>query len=156
MATTILYAEDDANDIALVQVAFQPRPDLDLHFVVDGAEAINYLAGRGKFADRRTYPLPKVILLDIKMPRLSGFEVLAWLRQQSSIAAIPVIAFSSSDQQSDIDKAYQLGVNAYVVKPSGFLRLQTVLLRTIDFFSHQRRPAPLHDLANQVPELREQ
>jgi CheY-like chemotaxis protein len=156
MATTVLYAEDDANDIALVQVAFQPRPDLDLQFVKDGAEAISYLAGRGKFADRRTYPLPNVILLDIKMPRLSGFDVLAWLRQESSVASIPVIAFSSSDQQSDIDKAYQLGVNAYVVKPSGFLRLQTVLLRTIDFFTRQTRPAPLHDLAASLPELREQ
>jgi CheY-like chemotaxis protein len=156
MATTVLYAEDDANDIALVQMALQPRPDLDLQFVVDGVEAINYLAERGKFADRRAYPVPDVVLLDIKMPRLSGFDVLAWLCQQSSLAAIPVIAFSSSDQQSDIDKAYQLGVNAYVVKPSGFVRLQAVLLRTIDFFAHQRMPAPLRDLAASVPELREQ
>ena len=134
MTHTILYAEDDPNDIALVQVAFQVRSDLDFQFVCDGIEALNYVFGRDKFADRRVYPLPNLILLDLKMPRLSGFDVLAFLQKHPAFAAIPVVVLSSSDEQLDIDKAYQLGANAYVVKPSAFVQLQSVLTRTVDFF----------------------
>jgi CheY-like chemotaxis protein len=134
VAKNILYAEDDPNDMVLVQVAFQDRRDVDLHFVRDGVEAVNYLAGRELFADRRIHPLPDLVMLDIKMPRLSGFDVLAWLRQQPHVSAIPVVVVSSSEQQSDVNRAYQLGANAYVVKPSGFRRLQSVLLQTVDFF----------------------
>jgi CheY-like chemotaxis protein len=92
MGKNILYAEDDSNDMVLVQVAFQERRDIDLHFVSDGIQAVNYLAGREGFADRRIHPLPDLVLLDIKMPRLSGFEVLAWLRQQPQVLAIPGVA----------------------------------------------------------------
>lgn len=134
MGNTVLYAEDDPNDIALAEVSLHERHDVDLHFVRDGIQALNYLAGRGEFADRRIHPLPDLILLDIKMPRLSGFDVLAWLRQQPSLAATPVVIVSSSDEQWDINRAYQLGANAYVVKPSAFERLQSVLLHTVDFF----------------------
>src|SRR5215204_5355364 len=111
LATPVLYAEDDPNDVVLVQVAFQRRQDLDVHYVRDGVEAIDYLAGREPFGNRRIYPLPELILLDIKMPRLSGFDVLAWLRKQPQLLTIPTVVVSSSEQQSDINKAYQLGVN---------------------------------------------
>jgi CheY-like chemotaxis protein len=144
MGTRVLYAEDDPNDVVLLQVVFQARPDLDLHYVRDGQEAVNYLAGRHPFGDRRIYPLPELILLDIKMPRMSGFDVLAWLRNQPKLLTIPTVVVSSSEQQFDINKAYQLGANAYVVKPSGFVRLQTVLLQTVDFFLvHALRPYTL-------------
>jgi CheY-like chemotaxis protein len=151
---TILYAEDDPNDIALVQVAFQARPDLDFHFVRDGLEALNYVFGREKFADRRIYPLPNLILLDLKMPRLSGFDVLAFLQKHPAFAAIPVVVLSSSDQQSDIDQAYQLGVSAYVVKPSAFVQLQSVLTRTVDFFLVQSQKSTLPHETKLPPEIR--
>ena len=118
MTHTILYAEDDPNDVALVQVAFQVRSDLDFHFVRDGLEALNYVFGRDKFTDRRIYPLPNLILLDLKMPRLSGFDVLAFLRQHSAFATIPVVVLSSSGLQSDIQKAKDLGAHDYRVKPA--------------------------------------
>src|SRR6185503_3266550 len=141
MGRSILYAEDDPNDIALVQVCLAARHEFDLHFVRDGVEAVDYLAGRGEFTDRRIHPLPELILIDIKMPGLSGFDVLAWLCQQPSLAIIPVVVVSSSDQQSDINRVYQLGANAYVVKPSSFARLQDVLVQTVDFFLvHAMKP----------------
>jgi CheY-like chemotaxis protein len=112
--------------------------------VRDGLEALDYLAGRGLFADRRIHALPDLILIDVKMPGLSGFDVLEWLGQQSDLAIIPAVVVSSSDQQSDINRAYQLGANAYVVKPSSFERLQDVLMQTIDFFLvHSLRPFAL-------------
>ena len=154
MTHTILYAEDDPNDVALVQVAFQVRSDLDFHFVRDGLEALNYVFGRDKFTDRRIYPLPNLILLDLKMPRLSGFDVLAFLRQHSAFATIPVVVLSSSDQQSDVDRAYQLGANAYVVKPSAFVQLQSVLTRTVDFFLVQSRRPTLPPETKLPPEIR--
>jgi CheY-like chemotaxis protein len=153
--TPVLYAEDDANDVVLVQVAFQGRQDLDVHYVRDGVEAIDYLAGREPFADRRIYSLPELILLDINMPRLSGFDVLAWLRKQPRLLMIPAVVVSSSEQQSDINKAYQLGANAYIVKPSGFVRLQAALLQTVDFFVlHSLHPLS-HSRPQPPPELRQ-
>jgi CheY-like chemotaxis protein len=154
MTHTILYAEDDPNDIALVQVAFQVRSDLDFQFVRDGIEALNYVFGRDKFADRRVYPLPNLILLDLKMPRLSGFDALAFLQKHPAFAAIPVVVLSSSDQQSDIDQAYQLGASAYVVKPSAFVQLQSILIRTVDFFLVQSLNSTLPHETKLPPEIR--
>jgi len=144
----VLYAEDDPNDVVLVQVALQRRQDIALHYVRDGVEAIDYLAGREPFGDRRIYPLPELILLDINMPRLSGFDVLAWLRKQPQLVTIPTVVVSSSEQQSDINRAYELGANAYVVKPSGFVRLQAVLLQSVDFFLLHS----LHPLSGSQPQ----
>ena len=147
-ASPVLYAEDDPNDVVLVQVALQRRQDIALHYVRDGVEAIDYLAGREPFGDRRIYPLPELILLDINMPRLSGFDVLAWLRKQPQLVTIPTVVVSSSEQQSDINRAYELGANAYVVKPSGFVRLQAVLLQSVDFFLLHS----LHPLSGSQPQ----
>src|SRR6266852_4538612 len=86
-------------------------------FVTDGQEAIDYLSGTNQYADRNEYPLPDLMLLDIKMPRLDGFAVLDWLRKQPCLKRLPVTMFSSSDMEKDIDRAYELGANSFLVKP---------------------------------------
>jgi DNA-binding response OmpR family regulator len=118
---TILLVEDDENDFFLVQTAFAKIGISNpLQRVADGDDAINYLAGTGPFADRSIYPLPILILLDIKLPRKSGFEVLSWLRSHDSLFGMIVLIRSSSDHIQDVKKSYRLGANAYWVKPHTF------------------------------------
>jgi CheY-like chemotaxis protein len=87
-------------------------------FVVsDGEEAVAYLKGEGKYADRYEYPLPSLLLLDLKMPRKNGFEVLEWIREQPGLRRLRVVVLTTSDAPDDIDRAYELGANAFMVKP---------------------------------------
>ena len=117
----ILVAEDLDNDIELLQLAFsKASPSIPLHFVKDGEEAIQYLNGDEAFSDRTAHPLPAMLLLDLKMPRIDGFQVLGWLRsRQDELRRLPVIVFTSSSEPEDIKRAYDLGANSYLVKPSG-------------------------------------
>jgi len=119
---TVLLVEDDLNDIFLVKRAFKmARIQNPLQVVTDGQEAINYLRGEGKYSDRDAYPLPKLIVMDIKMPRRSGFEVLEWVKGDSKpLRRIPIVIVSSSEDPSDINRAYELGANAYMVKPMDY------------------------------------
>jgi len=118
---TVLLVEDDLNDIFLVKRAFKMAElENPLQVVTDGEEATRYLSGQGKYADRRAHPLPKLIVMDIKMPRMTGFEVLEWIKHDHTFRRIPVVIVSSSDRPQDIDRAYELGANAYMVKPFNF------------------------------------
>jgi CheY-like chemotaxis protein len=118
---TVLLVEDDLNDIFLVKRAFKMAElETPLQVVTDGEEATHYLSGHGKYADRSAHPLPKLIVMDIKMPRMSGFEVLEWIKHNPTFRRLPVIIVSSSDRPQDIDRAYELGANAYMVKPVNF------------------------------------
>jgi len=117
----ILHIEDDANDALLFQHACRKAgAAFDLRAAKDADEAIAYLSGATDFSDRQKYPLPQLILLDLKMPRVSGFDVLAWLRQEKAFKNLPVIVLTSSNHDSDIRRAYDLGANSYLVKPVGF------------------------------------
>lgn len=115
----VLLVEDDLNDIFLVKRAFKiARIKNPLQVVTDGQEAIHYLKGHEKYADRNLFPMPKLIVMDIKMPRMTGFEVLDWVKNgEKTLRRIPVVIVSSSDNPSDINRAYELGANAYMVKP---------------------------------------
>jgi CheY-like chemotaxis protein len=114
----ILVAEDDPTDAFFLQRAFSKvGVPISLHFVRDGQEAIDYLRGEPPFADRQAYPLPGLLLLDLKMPRLNGFDVLDWLKRKSEIKRLPVVVFSSSEEAKDVNHAYDLGANSYLVKP---------------------------------------
>jgi len=119
---TVLLVEDDLNDIFLVKRAFKmARIQNPLQVATDGEDCIRYLSGEGKYADRQAHPLPKLIVMDIKMPRLSGFEVLEWIKRDGQVLRrIPVVIVSSSDNPADINRAYELGANAYMVKPVDF------------------------------------
>ena len=118
---TVLLVEDDLNDIFLVKRAFKKANLTNpLQIVTDGVEAVQYLIGEGKYADRRAYPLPQLIVMDLKMPRKTGLEVLEWLKKDSSLKRTPVVIVSSSNQAWDVNRAYELGANAYMVKPVDF------------------------------------
>lgn len=117
---TILLVEDDPNDVFLMERALRKAKLTNpLHVVEDGEQALAYLEGEGPYEDRAVYPLPVLILLDLKLPRKSGFEVLAWLRQQSGLKRVPVVVLTSSKEPSDVNRAYDLGSNSYLVKPLG-------------------------------------
>ena len=115
----ILYAEDEENDAFFLRRAFkQANISHPLVVVSDGQEAIDYCAGRGRYSNRMEYPLPCLVLLDLNMPRKSGIEVLKWIREEPSAQTLPVIVLTSSLQDSDIQRAYVQGANAYLAKPS--------------------------------------
>src|SRR5262249_11143514 len=107
---TVLLVENDLNDIFLVKRAFRSANlTHPLQVVTDGEEASSYLRGDGKYANREAHPLPKLIVMDIKMPRRSGFEVLEWVkRDRQPLRRIPIIIVSSSDNSADINRAYEL------------------------------------------------
>jgi CheY-like chemotaxis protein len=124
----ILLAEDNENDALLVRVALQKAAVLrPLVIARDGQEAIDYLAGQAPYADRARYPLPALLLLDLKMPRVNGFQVLAWLQERPDLAALPVVVLSSSAIESDIARARQLGADDYRVKPPDFQALVKIV-----------------------------
>jgi len=123
---SVLLVEDDLNDIFLVKRAFRlAQIKNPLHVVTDGEEAINYLRGDGKYADREIWPLPKLIVMDLKMPRKNGFEVLEWVKGNGKpLRLIPIVIVSSSNNPADINRAYELGANAYMVKPVDFRAIE--------------------------------
>src|SRR5439155_12819930 len=117
----ILLVEDGEDDVLLIRKAFA-RAYLDnpMHVVKDGEEAVAYLSGEGQYANRAEHPLPSLILLDLKMPRMDGFQVLEWLRAQPGIRGIPVVVLTTSDLMQDVNRAYTLGANSFLVKPMDF------------------------------------
>jgi CheY-like chemotaxis protein len=118
---TILLVEDNATDVLLIKRALaKTRVANPVWVVEDGDAAVAYLAGEGIYADRALYPLPILIMLDLKLPKRSGLEVLAWLRAQESLRRIPVVMLTSSDGPGDVNAAYDEGVNSYLVKPVEF------------------------------------
>ena len=119
-----LLVEDDPDQVLLIQRAFAEANLVNpLRVVRDGAEAIDYLSGTGAFSDRTRHPLPSLILLDLRLPKKSGLEVLEWIRADPALKATPVVVLTSSSEPTDIDKAHALGVNAYLVKPVRFADL---------------------------------
>jgi CheY-like chemotaxis protein len=115
----ILYVEDEETDVLLFRQALiragLPNP---LHIAADGAEAIDYLAGNGPFADRHEHPLPALVLLDLNLPKKSGFAVLSWIRQQPQFSSLPVVIYTSSVALLDKETAQLLGATELFVKRS--------------------------------------
>ena len=128
---TVLVADDDSQDTLLLQIAVErSQLGVRLQTVNDGEQAIDYLEGRNGFEDRRTHPFPRFVLLDLKMPRLNGFEVLDFIRGKPGLRQLPIIVFSSSDDPRDIRRAYDAGANSYLTKPhsnEGLLELLKAL-----------------------------
>ena len=117
-SVSILIADDDTQDTMLVRLAVKRAAlGLRLESVTDGAEAIDYLLGRSQYADRQAHPFPSMMLLDLKMPRLGGFDVLQYVRSQPGLRRLPIVIFSSSDDPKDIQRAYNEGANSYLCKP---------------------------------------
>lgn len=115
---TILLVEDNEDDVFLMKRALKGARVINpLYVVEDGQEAVDYLGGTGKFADRENYPLPAVVFLDLKLPYISGHDVLAWIRGRKDLDSLVVIVLTSSNESSDLSRCYALGANSYVVKP---------------------------------------
>jgi len=117
---TILLVDDDPDAVFLLQRALQKANVKNpIEVACDGQGAIDYLSHQGAYTDRERYPLPVLMLLDLKMPRKTGFEVLEWLRQQPGLKRLIVVVLTASNQVNDINRAYDLGGNSYLVKPTG-------------------------------------
>ena len=140
---TLMLVEDDVNDVAFFQRAFAKSGLVNpVRVLRDGEEAVLYLQGIGTYADRALYPLPSLILLDLKMPRKSGLEVMSWmLAQPLPVRDIPVVMLTSSEERSDIRQAYALGARSYLVKPVAPKDLLD-MLKSIGMYWMILHPAP--------------
>ena len=117
----ILHIEDESSDVLLLEQAFrQAKLGVRLQNLTDGETALAYLSGSGQFADRARYPLPDLVLLDLKLLGVSGFDVLRWLRGQQGFQTLPVVVLSATTKQAEINLSYQLGANSFLSKPVGF------------------------------------
>jgi len=139
---TILLVDDSEDDIVLMKHAFQAahfKPSVQT--ASDGEEAIAYLKGDKTWADRDEFPLPTVMLLDLNMPKANGFEVLAWVRTQPVLKRLTIIVFSASARAEDVELAYELGVNSYLVKPTTVAQLIAMMCSLRDWLEYNHFPS---------------
>lgn len=138
---TILIAEDDRNDAFLLELAIRKNeiPNA-VHIVEDGQQALDYLEGKGKFGDRRKYAFPRVVITDLKMPRMNGFEVLKWIRGHPKCSVLPTILLSGSGLAADVIKAYRLGANSYFQKPATLHELTELVRVAHQYWAHCETP----------------
>jgi CheY-like chemotaxis protein len=143
-AAPILLVEDNADDVLLIRRAFSKSRLMNpLSVVSDGDTAIAYLSRDGVYADTTKYPDPALVILDLKLPRKGGLEVLAWLRANAPTAVLPVVVLTSSKEDKDVQRAYELGANSYLLKPVQFGDLLK-LIETLHlyWFVWAERPRP--------------
>lgn len=146
----ILLVDDDYNDCTLMRRAFVGAKVLNpLIIARSGEEAVDYLSGTGRYSNRKEFPLPALILLDIKMNGMDGLEVLSWIRSQPGLKTIRVVMLTSSNETKEVNLAYQLGANSFLTKPVDFERLVEIA-RTLSGYwlwmdspPEAHRPTPL-------------
>ena len=143
MASLILLVEDEPNDAFFFEHCLRqagiPNP---LRVAKDGLEALDYLRGHGRFADRVKNPLPGLVVLDLKLPKATGFEVLEQMRGDPGLRRLIVLVLTSSSSERDIIKSYDLGANAYLVKPSDSRQLAQMVQTLKDFWLTYNHPPP--------------
>ena len=139
----VLLAEDNPDDAFLMQRAFQScgvvRPP---HICRDGEEAIAYLSGAGKYTDRDAFPIPTLVITDLKMPGTNGFDVLKWLRDHPELTIIPTLVWSSSADTLDVKRAYCLGANGYLCKPTDFQKFKEMVGDVLRYWERCEKPMP--------------
>ena len=142
MTQAILLVEDDENDVLVMKMALEKVGlTSPMRVTRDGRETQDYLSGSGIFADRQEYPLPYLILLDLKLPRVMGMEVLKWIRERPEFDSTIVLILSSSSMPEDIQDAYRLHANGYLVKPYTLERLELMTKAVKEFwFIHNQPP----------------
>ncbi len=130
----ILLVEDEPEDVFNIQRAFRKAKLANpLQVVTDGDAAVAYLKGDPPYDDRSQYPLPTLVLLDLKLPRRSGLEVLTWMREQPELKRLPVVVLTSSGERGDVNSAYDRHVNSYLIKPVAFEALLE-LLKSVNMY----------------------
>jgi CheY-like chemotaxis protein len=138
---TILLVDDDENDVLLARMAFEKSGISNpIHWAKDGTDAVAYLQGEGIYADRKLHPFPELMILDLKMPRMTGLELLEWTDERPQNRVIPTIVMTSSRLEHDIEKAYDLGAHTYMVKPSSFEELVTMAKRAHEYWAVSVKP----------------
>ena len=149
---SILYAEDDENDVFFMERAFAKLQLRDaLQVVPNGRAAVEYLSGVGAFADRTKHPLPDVMLLDVKMPEMSGLEVLKWARARPEYKSLPILLFTSSTQRTDIDFSRNHRASGYLVKPSNAELLAVLVDKILNACANRSADSEILDVAeNQI------
>lgn len=141
-----MLVEDDENDVFFMERALKEAQITNpVHLASDGQEAIDYLSGAGPFSDREKHPLPAIVFLDLKLPRKTGHDVLAWLRQSEEHDAVVILVLTTSAEERDIRRAYHLGAHAFLVKPPTPLQLTQLLegVKAFWFTFNEFPPAPL-------------
>ena len=142
----VLVAEDNPDDALLLRRALEKAGiRARLKIVADGEEMLLYLQGRGAFANRVNYPMPSLIILDLKMPRKSGLEVLEWIGQNMHLAVVPTIVLSASNLEADVRAAYNLGANTYFVKPTTFDELVETMRMVEVYWRKAMKLRPLEE-----------
>lgn len=146
---TILVVEDNLDDFRLLELGLK-RADVPAEFrhVLDGSEALRYLMGEGDYGNRSRFPLPQLILSDLKMPRMDGLELLKWVRANTATRRIPFIMLSSSNQPNDVTCAYNCCVNSYLFKPGTLAELAEMLRLVVAYWLVLNLP-PHHHAAGQ-------
>ncbi len=140
----ILYVEDNPNDIELTLHAFQKNNIVNqIHVVRDGAEALDYLFGTGAYAARDLNARPKVILLDLKLPKVDGLDVLRRIKSDARTKTLPVVVLTSSREERDIVESYNLGVNSYIIKPVDFEQFTVAISQLGLYWLLLNEPPPL-------------
>lgn len=136
-----LAADDDANDLRLLRKAISAiQPEIVLLEVRDGEELVQYLKGEPPFADRMKFPIPDLLFIDLKMPRMDGLQVLDWLREHPEHGRVPKVMLSGSGLARDVEEAYRRGASTYFTKPTEFDRLEKLMRVTIDYWTMSERP----------------
>jgi CheY-like chemotaxis protein len=137
----ILIVEDDANDALLIQRAFaQNGIQIPPYVCVNGLDAVDYLNGEGEYGDRGKFPFPDVLITDLKMPRMDGFGLLTWLAEHPEMQVIPTVVISSSAMAEDVKRAYCLGANAYIQKPSNATEFKSIIGDLLRFWARCESP----------------
>ena len=150
---TILLVDDSADDLFLMRAAFKKAEfNSPLQAVQNGEEAIAYLNSEGVYQDRVQYPLPVVMLLDLNMPRKNGFDVLEWVRAQPALKRLSVIILTASLRSEDVERAFDLGANAFLVKPATLDQLITMIRRLRDWLEINHFP-PLNEVVRRLESL---
>jgi len=144
---TVLYVDDDDNDVVLLKHAIRSAGlRFNVQSVTDPENAVSYLSGNGLYADRKCFPVPSLVLLDLKMPRMSGLEVLTWIRNQPLLKRIVVIVLTASSHAMEINRAYELGANSYLVKPVELTSLIEMVKGIAGYWMSMNVPAMVQQL----------
>ena len=138
---TILIAEDDENDAIILERALRKAGFVNpIHFCLDGTQVLEYLCGKDQYGDRKKFPFPRILITDLKMPKMGGIEILKWLYHHPECNLIPKIVFTASKLEADIQEAYKWGANSYMVKPGGYERLTKMLKLFFDNWNMCEKP----------------
>lgn len=140
---TVLLIEDEPNDALLIERAFRKNGfEHPVKVVANGEMAISYLLGDAGYTDRTAFPFPRIIITDLKMPRMGGLELLQWVKENAEYTVVPIVVLTSSADEDDVKQAFCLGANAYFVKPAQYQDLQHLVKTMMDYWQVSLKPTP--------------